>query len=133
MRFSHFCVRKAFCVLQGVVENVSFSLDLGEFPNFFIDSYTFSKIKPVLTYVAEGSRVPFQPFCAEQQKYGAERPKFCALGAYLCAETSQTVRFSRFCVRKAFYVLIDRVVENESLTLDLLVDFQPFFIDSYTI
>ena len=48
-----------------VVENVSLSLDLGEFPNFFIDSYTFSKIKPVLTYVAEGFRVPFHSFCAE--------------------------------------------------------------------
>ncbi|MEK3798683.1 hypothetical protein MHI18_10490 [Peribacillus sp. FSL H8-0477] len=81
-------MRKAFCVLQGVVENVSLSLDLGEFSNFFIDSYTFSKIKPVLTYAAEGIRVPFQSFCAEQRKYGAERPKLCALGVYLCAETS---------------------------------------------
>ncbi|MEK3798682.1 hypothetical protein MHI18_10485 [Peribacillus sp. FSL H8-0477] len=74
-------MRKAFCVLQGVVENVSLSLDLGEFSNFFIDSYTFSKIKPVLTYAAEGIQVPFKSFCAE-------RPKLCALGAYLCAETS---------------------------------------------
>ncbi|MGG3941558.1 hypothetical protein ABEV54_08985 [Peribacillus psychrosaccharolyticus] len=58
-------VRKAFLRLGGVVENVSLSLDLGGFPNFFIDSYTFSKIKPLLTYAAEGFRVPSQSFCAE--------------------------------------------------------------------
>ena len=86
----------------GVVENVLLSFDLGGFPNFFIDSYTFSKIKLLLTYAAEGLRVhPSHSvrnsgnmvrsgliFVRSGLIYVRKPVKRCALASFVCGRPS---------------------------------------------